>query len=384
LITFRFADDDPAAFRFALSRLSEAAFSLHVLAKPKHHPVQHVWIRRARGFSTELKREIRAFESLFHDAVPNCLLPGGGDEPPSFEAELAQLAALDPEAVAYELAVPLFFYLGPRNGGRSALERPEIRERVLRAAASHGPESARLGALIYEDPPALRERLTAFFARYWEEGFADEWDRITAQLRRAAEQARERIATEGISPLAEELQPPLEVDRARRLIHRPSGHEHVVDVDREHPLLLLPSVYVWPHARVNCDGPWPLTLAFPALFVSSRARRERPPAELVATLRALADLTRLQAMRLLGEQPRTTEELAPLVGISEAGLSKHLRILSRAGLVSHARQGYYVLYSADRERLAALGPEVLEFVEAAGATTAAAAAFRRAPRGPGT
>ena len=57
-----------------------------------------------------------------------------------------------------------------------------------------------------------------------------------------------------------------------------------------------------------------------------------------------ADPTRLQILRLVAEQPRSTEELAPLVGLSESGLSKHLSALTDAGLLSTRRQGWYVLY----------------------------------------
>jgi Family of unknown function (DUF5937) len=99
-----FPEDDPAAFRFGLSRLSEAAFSMHILAKPKHHPAQHGWIRRARAMSPALKREIRAFEFLFHDAVPDSLLPADPAELHSFDAELEQLRSLDAEQVAYDLS----------------------------------------------------------------------------------------------------------------------------------------------------------------------------------------------------------------------------------------------------------------------------------------
>jgi len=125
-------------------------------------------------------------------------------------------------------------------------------------------------------------------------------------------------------------------------------------------------------------------LAYPADFVADGTRREQPPDALLRALRAAADPTRLQALRLIAEQPRTTEELAPLVGISEAGMSKHLRLLAESGLVRARREGYYVLYSLDRSRLSGLGGDVLAFVESAGGTSAAAAAFRRAPRGPGT
>lgn len=82
-------------------------------------------------------------------------------------------------------------------------------------------------------------------------------------------------------------------------------------------------------------------------------------------LRALADPTRLTALRLVAEQPRSTQELARLVRISEAGLSKHLRVLAAAGLVTSRRSGYYVLYSWEPDRLGALSEAVLSFLRRA-------------------
>ena len=63
------------------------------------------------------------------------------------------------------------------------------------------------------------------------------------------------------------------------------------------------------------------------------------------------------------EAPRSTQELAPLVGISEAGLSKHLRQLAAAGLVVTKREGYYVLYSPVPERIDALSDGVHRFTD---------------------
>jgi DNA-binding transcriptional ArsR family regulator len=80
-------------------------------------------------------------------------------------------------------------------------------------------------------------------------------------------------------------------------------------------------------------------------------------------LRALGDDTRLRALRLIAREPRSTQELAALVAISEAGLSKHLRALADAGLVTTRREGYYVLYDIDRETLARLPNELKAFLE---------------------
>jgi DNA-binding transcriptional ArsR family regulator len=70
----------------------------------------------------------------------------------------------------------------------------------------------------------------------------------------------------------------------------------------------------------------------------------------------------LRALKLISERPRSTQELAPLLRISEAGLSKHLRQLATAGIVQSRRDGYYVLYSLVPERIDALSEAVRQFV----------------------
>jgi DNA-binding transcriptional ArsR family regulator len=87
----------------------------------------------------------------------------------------------------------------------------------------------------------------------------------------------------------------------------------------------------------------------------------------VRVLRALGEDIRLQALRLICERPRSTQELAALVGISEPALSKHLRALAEAGLIEGHRDGYYVLYRAVPERLADVAPSLLAFLQARGA-----------------
>jgi DNA-binding transcriptional ArsR family regulator len=135
-----------------------------------------------------------------------------------------------------------------------------------------------------------------------------------------------------------------------------------VEIGPDDRLVLAPSSYVWPHVRVNCDTPWPLGLVFPAASIVREARPRIPPAQLVGVLRALADDTRLRVLRLIAERPRSTQELAPLIGVTEAGLSKHLRALTAAGLLERRREGYYVLYRLVPEQLAAVAPSLMTFL----------------------
>lgn len=58
---------------------------------------------------------------------------------------------------------------------------------------------------------------------------------------------------------------------------------------------------------------------------------------MVTTFQALADPTRRRILDLLREKPRLVGELVDLLGISQPGVSKHLRVLREVGLV-HVRQ----------------------------------------------
>ena len=79
-------------------------------------------------------------------------------------------------------------------------------------------------------------------------------------------------------------------------------------------------------------------------------------------LDAIADPTRLTLLRLVAARPRSTRELAQLLELSEAAVSKHLRRLADAQLVRGERQGYYVLYSLVPERAVAASEALLAFL----------------------
>jgi DNA-binding transcriptional ArsR family regulator len=358
-IRFRLDPDPADAVGVALSPLCETVLSLHVLIKPKYHPVQHPWVRAMRTLSPALKREVRAFTPFYVDAIPDAFLPAA--EGATFAEELTALEALPLETLAYELARPLFHY-SHVAGGRTDLADPVVRERSLSFAGFYGADCAEVARQLLDEPELACARALTLLRDYWEAAFGEEWERIRPQLEEEAEEARTRVRQGRFWELAEELRPELRVDAAAGTLVRASPHEHEVVVSPSSPLLLVPSLYIFPHARVNCDGPWPLAVVYPAREVAREGRLRQAPEALVRGLQAVGDPTRLRALRLIAERPRSTEELAPLVGLTEAGLSKHLRRLAAAGLVVTRRDGYYVLYDLDRERLAELGPELLGFV----------------------
>jgi DNA-binding transcriptional ArsR family regulator len=363
-IRFRLAADELDRLAFGYSPLLEAVLSLHVLVEPKHHPLQHGWVREMRRLPPAVRREVDALSFLYRYAMPGSLLPGPARTFLPFERELEQLAGLHPDVAAWDFLRPVYDHggAGPRNS--SWLARPDVRRRALRVAREHhGPPAVGAVRLLLDDPAALRDRFVALLGAYWEAAFERAWTHLEPRLAETVEAAGRRLAELGLYGFLGGLSPRLRVEPRERRFGIDLPHEHERDLASEgESLVLVPSVFVWPHVRVNCDPPWPPSIVYPAPFVATAARPQLPPEKLVRVLRAVGETTRLRALRLIAEQPRSTQELAPLVGISEAGLSKHLRLLADAGLVQTRREGYYVLYDLVPESVGWLADGLKDFL----------------------
>jgi DNA-binding transcriptional ArsR family regulator len=78
-------------------------------------------------------------------------------------------------------------------------------------------------------------------------------------------------------------------------------------------------------------------------------------------LDALGDGTRRTIFELVAERPRSVGELADDLPVSRPAVSQHLRVLGRAGLVTHRQQGTRRYYSADPDGLAELRAYIERF-----------------------
>ena len=350
---------------FAYSPLLEAVLSLHVLVAPKHHPLQHEWVRAMRSLSPSLKRRIAGLSWAYRTSFPDFLLPSPTERYRDFDDEIAALEGLDPVALALDLLRPLWDHQGNRDP--AVFRDAAVRRYALAAAAKRGSDE-RLVQLLFDEPAELVGEFVGTVRAYWDAAFDAEWARLEPRLAEAVSDAGREIAAEGVYALIGQLSRQLRVDPVREEFGKDIPHDHRVEVTEQSPLVLVPSVYVWPHVWLNCDPPWPLGVVYPAPFIAADARPGIPSQELVGVLKAVGDTTRLRALRLIAERSRSTQELAPLVGISEAGLSKHLRVLANAGLVTTRREGYYVLYSLVDDQISALTPALRSYLAPDGAS----------------
>src|SRR5437764_2048447 len=200
-IRFELGDDGDGAFAFGYSPLLESVLSLHVLAEPKHHALQHEWVRAMRRLPASLRREISALSFLYRTAIPDCLLPAADTGYDTFEVELARLRRLRTDVVAFELLRPLYDHGGgARPARRRTLASPEVQAHALKTAAAHGADARRAAALLFDDPARLVERFAALLEGYWEEAFANEWERVESKLAESVAIAGRQIASGGLHP----------------------------------------------------------------------------------------------------------------------------------------------------------------------------------------
>lgn len=339
-IRFHFPADAHARVRIAYQPVLEALFSLSVLAEPQLYPLRHAWVRRMRSLRPALRREIAACSFALGKTsaagqswLPNPLATFPTEISGSFGETLEALTGV-PEETVLRCLEPL--------------------ERLDAEGRSREAREALADARV--DPLAFWRRLCDLLADYWDAAFAAEWERIEPVLAESVAEATRVLADGGIPTLAASLGPRVHAGRERggfrlevwlcrpREVNGETPELPDVDVEVDDAFALVPSTFTWPRVWFNIEPPGPVGITYEAPSIVRDVRLPAPPHELVLLLRACADEVRLHTLRWIAQGPRSTQELASLVGITEAGMSKHLRVLTEAGILEADRQGRYVLY----------------------------------------
>lgn len=341
---------------FAWSPLFEAALSLRIVAEPKRAPLHLPWVRRCRDLPDDLQAEVRALFGPFGGTfVPGIFEAALRGDHATFADELEVLRGLPDPIVAFELSVA---YGGIEctfldDADASAIDDPAYRDRVLRGATDRTMRE--LAEQAFDDPARLLHRYVRMLERYWDEAFADEWQRILPRIEADATAGARALVTSGLPGLLAELLPEGRWVPERNEVVVDKDWDGTCDVAARGGLLFVPTVYGWPCVLIDITDPWPASIIFPLRDLRAPEVPHATDREVVSGFRALGDETRLQIARLVAEDPRSTKELAELLSLSDSAISRHLKILEAAGIVTGRRDGYFVLYRLDPERLDILG-----------------------------
>jgi DNA-binding transcriptional ArsR family regulator len=349
------------AVTFAYSPVLEAVLSLSILLQPGHHPLHHEWARATRKqLPRELKQRLADYRFSHMRDIPAGLVPPPGTDHSDFGAELDRVRALSTEEKSRAIMSNL---TSISKEEWATLDRPETRDAILDRSADLGSATVELIRLGFESPADLADRFLDFLAAYWEICFRADWERIADPLAETVAEVEETLATEGLFSILEQLRPRIGVNREAGEFWVRRAHDEAIAVGPDTQIQLVPSAFLWPHVGLVHDSPDRVAVIYPAPF----AAFDSPPDLLgdgkVALLRALGDGTRLRALKLIAARPRSTQELAKLLAISESAMSRHLHHLAECGLLEVRRDGYYVLYSLVRDRIDGLSAVLINFLE---------------------
>ena len=307
MIAYRFGPEDLGRVRFAISPLFEIAASLDTLRDPARHAMHAPWVASARERLADLDLSLLEAVVPAEGYRPDFVHPPPERPRAGFASELARVRATPPEQVARDLD---WAYKG-----------------------TPPPAAAQV---LLDDPPRGMAQLTELMTAYWRRVIEPHWPVIRATLEADIAYRASRLAEGG--PLA-----------AFADLHEEAAfRDGALVIDREHEttvelagrgLLLVPVAFAWPQLWAMIDPPWqPAVVYAPRGIATLWAPAEHAPA-------ALADLLGRRRAALLTALPATTQELARAHAASPAGVSEHLAVLRRAGLITGRRQGRTVRYT---------------------------------------
>lgn len=216
-----------------------------------------------------------------------------------------------------------------------------LRQELGRCRATHPDPVARqqLDSLL-TNPIRARDQIADALLSCWEQLLAPHWPRILALLNADIAHHARRLADVGLARLLDELHPDVRCQKGTVQIRWQKAR---VDSSRNLAgagLVLMPSAFTWPHARVVLDPPWQPTLIYPARGVGTLWERA---AIATAPLSDLLGPTRAHLLAALSE-PTATTLLAAEQDIAASTVSRHLSVLNSAGLVRKRRERRHVLY----------------------------------------
>jgi DNA-binding transcriptional ArsR family regulator len=312
MIVYRFGHDDLVRTRFAISPLFEAMGSVATLRDPAGASLHLPWVRAARDrVAAAPALDLRMLEALVppYGYAPDFINPPPDSPLPDVEAEIERVRAMPARQVRREIGLA-------------------YEDRLL-------PEVLRP---LVEEPRRGLSELADLVSAYWARAIAPFWPEILAVLEDDIAHRARSLTAGGPIAVFGDLHPDVRWSGDALIIDRP--YEAEVQLGGQ-GLQLVPSVFTWPRVGAMLDPPWQPAVIYPprgAGALWEPARRDD------GALSALLGTRRAALLAALDHEASTTT-LARRLRASPAGVSEHLAVLRRAGLVRGRRQGREVLYA---------------------------------------
>lgn len=312
MVRYCFTQGDLLRTRFAIAPLMELIGAVYVLREPARFAVHQPWVERVapRVAALDVGLLDAAAPATTHGFWPVFVGPPPRAPHADIADELARVRATPHSQVVAE---------------------------VTRAYPAGVPVAAQP---FLDDPDAALERLVVQMRAFWDAALAPWWPRISGALQGEIAARARALVAHGPQACFTGLHQTVWWEDGTVHVH--PTRKAAADIDLAgRGLLLVPAVFTWPGVWPRTDPPWDPALVYPPPGTADLWRPDPPRAE---ALEALLGERRARVLLEL-DRPASTQDLARRMEVSAGGVSTHLSILRRAGLVSRRREGRRVIYT---------------------------------------
>ncbi len=331
---------------FEYAPLFEMLCSLHVLYNPEHHQMRLEWAHLMNAeIDEDLYEGLKFFDKVskgwmtvldFLDAYPEL-------------NDIDVMKALDLfEKIDIDAFTEILF--------EGKLSRTDIKKiRVLEKVHIEDLDHESMTYLL-----EMKKHKSKFFKllrKYHQDHFNLIQDNTQAYLVRALEAHKSLSDMMPFLDYIRLLHPRIEVTEDKVCFHKFKRFD--VPFESIKVVRIRISSFIDPHLLIGLkDDKMQLTIRAKIRKVDNDVHED-----LFNTLKALADKTRLRILKFLFRHPCSTQELAVQLEMSEAAVSKHLKKMTSAGLLSKIRHGNYVLYYLDRLEIDRLPMNMYQYLD---------------------
>ncbi|MDQ7094448.1 metalloregulator ArsR/SmtB family transcription factor [Desulfosporosinus sp. PR] len=324
----------------------EVVSSLHVLQEPKHHLERLTWALETEALlSPALKQQIADLGQASNDWLNLFDLHDICNfRETSVEEGIEKLLEVNERQFVYCLM-----------GQVMSLEHIDL---WLQGNEVEKEQWTKPQRDLLRKPATLRRQFADVLSAYYQEYFTKELRRIEPWLISSVHTFQEKLRQAPLEAM-ESIHPRFILREQEILFYK--AHTWRFPYSELSRIIVQPSTFIAPHLLM---GTFESTVSVGyALSVPGADRTDAVPQDLLGIMNAMSDESRMKILRQVFYHPYCTQQLAEMYNLAEATVSKHLKILSQAGLVRSERKGNYVFYSGDRKRIQQVPVDLNQFFD---------------------
>lgn len=308
---------------FSYSPLFEMLCSLHVLSKPEHHLERLAWSEKMKDkVSDKLYENLMDFSKKTFEWCPIMDLCNIYDECNDFNVMVALNFIEDLPFECFSEVFAKYYDLGEMK-----LDELHVKEMIR----------------------ALKEYYLNYFDR--------ELRLIEPLLVRRLKKDSEVCSNMGILEYVKGIHSRIEVREQAFLFHKYTLF--TIPFDKLKRVIIRISSFIDPHLLMDYGE----NMVQFTIRVHIERVVEEVPRDLLRLMKALSDETRLRILRIIHKDKASTQSLAQELKISEAGISKHLKILYDSELLYKERRGSFIYYYLNTSLLDMIPMDLHEYLD---------------------